>query len=76
MRPIPGMLGPRLQVFAAGTSPVGARTPEDYATGGVVGAGVALMLSRTAPFAVAHDACALLGVLTGMVAAGSGVPLL
>ena len=74
--PLALQVGIVLQVFAAGTSPVGARTPEDYATGGVVGAGVALMLSRTAPFAVAHDACALLGVLTGMVAAVSGVPLL
>jgi mannose/fructose/N-acetylgalactosamine-specific phosphotransferase system component IIC len=69
-------VGVVLQVFAASTLPVGARTPEDFAIGGVVGAGVALALAVGTPFAVAHDACALVGVLVGLVAAVLGVPML
>lgn len=65
-----------LQVFAAGTSPLGARTPEDYASGGVVGAAAAVLLSRGAPFAPAQDACALVGSLAGILAAVAGVPLI
>ena len=65
-----------LQVFAAGTLPVGARTPEDYAIGGVIGTGVALMLGASAPFAIAQDASAMLGVLAGLVSATAGVPLI
>lgn len=65
-----------LQVFAAGTSPLGARTPEDYASGGVVGAGTAAMLAQAAPFAPAQDACALVRSLAGIVAAMLGVPLI
>ncbi len=65
-----------LQILAASTLPVGSRTPEDYATGGVIGVGVALALVGAQPYAVAHDACALLGVLVGMLAAMGGVPLL
>jgi mannose/fructose/N-acetylgalactosamine-specific phosphotransferase system component IIC len=65
-----------LQVFAASTLPVGARTPEDYATGGVIGVATALAVATLAPFAIAHEACAMLGVLTGLVAATLGVPLL
>ena len=63
-----------LQILAASTVPVGARTPEDYAVGGVVGVGTALALSTGHPFAFSQDACAMLGVLTGLVAAlvGSG----
>ena len=68
-------VGVVLQVFAAGTLPVGARTPEDYATGGVVGVGVAALLATLSPFAVAQDACVMLGSVIGMVAAGLGVPL-
>jgi PTS system mannose-specific IIC component len=69
-------VGVVLQVLAAGTSPIGARTPEDYATGGVIGAGVALALSSQQVFVYARDACALLGVLCGMAAAIGGVPLI
>ncbi len=65
-----------LQILAASTLPVGARTPEDYAVGGVVGAGVALALASQQSFEVAHQASALLGTLTGMVSATLGVPLL
>jgi hypothetical protein len=56
--------------------PVGARTPEDYAVGGVVGAGLALALSASQSFALARDGCALLGVIGGLVTASAGVPLL
>jgi hypothetical protein len=55
--------------------PVGARTPEDYAVGGVVGAGVALALAAQQPFVVARDACAFLGVMAGMGSATLGVAL-
>ena len=65
-----------LQVIAASTLPVGARTPEDYAIGGAVGVGLALALSSRQPFIMAREACALLGVLGGMLAATGGVPLL
>ena len=69
-------VGVVLQILAAGTLPLGARTPEDYATGGVVGAGLALALASQQPFAFARDACALVGVLAGMTAATAGVPLI
>jgi PTS system mannose-specific IIC component len=62
-----------LQLFSAGTLPVGARTPEDYATGGVIGVGVAAMLATLSPFSVAQDACALVGSLVGMLASMVGV---
>ena len=69
-------VGVVLQVFAAGTSPIGARTPEDYATGGVIGVGTALMLASLVPFAAAHDAAVLSGCVVGMIAAVVGVPLI
>jgi len=63
-----------LQILAATTVPVGARTPEDYAVGGVVGVGTALALSAGHTFSFAQDAAAMLGVSTGLAAAllGSG----
>jgi len=68
-------VGAVLQVLAASTLPVGARTPEDYASGGVVGAALALALAAREPFPMARDAAALLGCLGGMVAATLGVPI-
>ena len=65
-----------LQVLAASTLPVGARTPEDYAVGGVVGTGLALALAHDEAFTVARQGCMMLGVLAGMVTATGGVPLL
>lgn len=65
-----------LQVLAASTLPVGARTPEDYAMGGVIGVTLAMMLAHDQPFAMARDASRLLGCLAGLVAATLGVPLL
>lgn len=65
-----------LQVLAASTLPVGARTPEDYATGGVVGTATALLIARRATFVLLGDAAALVGVLTGMAVAVLGVPLI
>ena len=61
-----------LQILAASTVPVGARTPEDYAVGGVVGVGVALALGAAQPFTIGKDACALLGVMSGLLAATVG----
>jgi PTS system mannose-specific IIC component len=69
-------VGVVLQLFAAGTMPVGSRTPEDYATGGVVGAGAAGLLATAIPFSMAHEASAFAGVALGLVAASLGVPLI
>lgn len=65
-----------LQILAASTVPVGARTPEDYAIGGVIGVGTALALAAAEPFTVSRDACALLGVMVGLVTATLGAGLL
>jgi len=69
-------VGTVLQILAASTLPIGARTPEDYAVGGVAGAGVALLIAARAPFEHVRQAAALAGVLTGMIAATAGVPLI
>ena len=69
-------VGVVLQILAASTLPIGARTPEDYATGGVVGAGVALAIVSRQHFLMLDDAAALLGVLAGLVTATFGVPLI
>ncbi|NOT32908.1 MAG: hypothetical protein HOP12_01925 [Candidatus Eisenbacteria bacterium] len=70
------MVGMVLQVLATSTLPVGARTPEDYATGGVVGAGLAVLLASEQPFLVTRDACAVIGVLSGLIVAVLGVPII
>ena len=65
-----------LQILAASTLPVGARTPEDYAIGRRRRRGHSRWRSRAQqPFALARDACAFAGVLAGLVAATAGVPL-
>jgi mannose/fructose/N-acetylgalactosamine-specific phosphotransferase system component IIC len=69
-------VGVVLQLLAASTMPVGSRTPEDYATGGVVGAALAMALAAQQPFAMARESSALLGTLAGMVTATAGVPLI
>lgn len=69
-------VGVVLQILAASTLPVGARTPEDYATGGVIGAGVALALAGDATYRLERDAGALAGAFAGMIGAVGGVPLL
>jgi mannose/fructose/N-acetylgalactosamine-specific phosphotransferase system component IIC len=71
-------VGVVLQIIAASTLPVGARTPEDYATGGVIGAGVALALASQQPLRLVYgqDACAFAGASVGMIAAVGGIPLL
>jgi len=58
-----------LQIFAASTQPVGARTPEDYAVGGVVGVGLALALSAPLTFEFARQSSILVGVAGGMLTA-------
>jgi len=62
-----------LQIFAASTQPVGARTPEDYAVGGVVGVGLALALSAPQSFEFARQSAILVGVTGGMLTALLGV---
>ncbi len=63
-----------LQILAVSTQPVGARTPEDYGAGGVVGTGVALALVARQPFLLVRDASAMAGVLVGILVAIGGVP--
>lgn len=65
-----------LQILAASTLPIGARTPEDYSVGGVAGTGAALVLSSMAPFEHMRQAASLIGVLVGMSAATLHVPVL
>jgi mannose/fructose/N-acetylgalactosamine-specific phosphotransferase system component IIC len=69
-------VGTVLQILAASTLPIGARTPEDYAIGGVVGTGVALYLAAQAPFEHMRQASSLVGVMTGLTAASLSVPVL
>jgi len=68
-------VGVVLQLLAANTLPIGSRAPEDYATGGVVGAGVALAAAAQHPFLMVQESAALVGVLVGIVVALLGVPL-
>jgi mannose/fructose/N-acetylgalactosamine-specific phosphotransferase system component IIC len=69
-------VGVVLQILAASTLPVGARTPEDYATGGVAGTGVALALAHGVTVQPWREAAELAGVIVGLLAATSGVPLI
>jgi mannose/fructose/N-acetylgalactosamine-specific phosphotransferase system component IIC len=69
-------VGTVLQILAASTLPIGARTPEDYAIGGVVGTGVALYLAAQAPFEHMRQASSLVGVMTGLAAATLSVPVI
>ena len=64
-----------LQILAVSTQPVGARTPEDYAAGGVVGTALALALVARQPFLLIREASAMVGVLAGIAVAMAGVPL-
>jgi mannose/fructose/N-acetylgalactosamine-specific phosphotransferase system component IIC len=68
-------VGVVLQVLAASTLPIGARTPEDYASGGVIGAGLALALGAGTTFPMAREASVLVGVMAGLVASIVGVPI-
>ena len=61
-----------LQLLAASTVSLGARTAEDFAVGGVVGVGTALALSAGRPFPFAQDAAALVGVMVGLLTATLG----
>lgn len=69
-------VGVVLQVLAACTLPIGARTPEDYAVGGVVGTGTALALAHGNSYESVRAACVLTGCFAGMLAAVAGVPVL
>lgn len=69
-------VGVVLQILAASTLPLGSRTPEDYAAGGVVGAGVALALGAQAPYEYWRQSAMLVGAFAGMLAAVGGVPLI
>lgn len=64
-----------LQILAASTLPIGARTPEDYAVGGVVGVGTALAIAGQQPFPMARHAAMLAGTVVGMLSAVAGMEL-
>jgi mannose/fructose/N-acetylgalactosamine-specific phosphotransferase system component IIC len=68
-------VGVVLQLLAASTQPIGGRVPEDYAAGGVVGAGVALAAAAQHPFLMVRESAALVGVLAGLAVALLGAPL-
>jgi len=68
-------VGMVLQILAVSTQPVGARSGEDYASGGVVGAALALSLASRESFLLMRDASALLGVLVGIAVAMLGASL-
>lgn len=69
-------VGVVLQILAASTLPIGARTPEDYALGGVIGTSVALAAAGPHPYQMQREASALVGVFAGMLAATAGVSLI
>ena len=69
-------VGVVLQILAASTLPIGARPPEDYAAGGVVGAGVARVRAPDGGLQPWRESAQLAGVLVGLVAATAGVPLI
>ena len=71
--PVALQVGMVLQVLSASTQPVGSRTPEDYATGGVAGAAVALALATRQSFPEATAASCLIGVFVGLLTATIGV---
>jgi mannose/fructose/N-acetylgalactosamine-specific phosphotransferase system component IIC len=64
-----------LQILAVSTQPVGARPGEDYASGGVVGAGLALAFVSRQPFVLVREASAMAGVLVGIGVAIAGASL-
>ena len=68
-------VGMVLQILAVTTQPVGARPGEDYASGGVVGAGLALALVQRQPFLLVREASVMAGVLVGIVVAIMGATL-
>src|SRR5262245_64218167 len=57
-------VGVVLQILAVSTQPIGARTPEDYATGGVVGVGLALALVARQQVLLTREASAGTGGLS------------
>ena len=69
-------VGVVLQILAASTTPLGSRTPEDYAAGGVAGTGIALALAHGVGIQPWRDAAEIAGVFVGLLAATSGVPLI
>jgi mannose/fructose/N-acetylgalactosamine-specific phosphotransferase system component IIC len=69
-RPEVGLeLGAILQLFACGTLPIGGRTPEDFATGSVVGVAAACLLERAQPIASAQGGPLMFGVLAAFAVA-------
>ena len=67
-------VGSLLQLFALSGLPLGGRTPEDYATAGVVGPSVAMLVGNSFP-SPSESGTLVLGVVAGLVVAMAGRPL-
>lgn len=68
-------VGAILQLFALARPPVGGRTPEDFASAGVAGPAVAVLLDRSAVY-VTESSVLVIGVVTGLAVALAGRPLI
>jgi mannose/fructose/N-acetylgalactosamine-specific phosphotransferase system component IIC len=68
-------VGAILQLFAMARPPVGGRTPEDFASAGVAGPAVAVLLDRSVVYAT-ESSVLVVGVVTGLAVALAGRPLL
>ena len=68
-------IGGLLQLFALARPPLGGRTPEDFASGGVVGVMVAAALVPASPYVTA-PLLTVIGTVGGLATALAGKPLL
>lgn len=68
-------VGAILQLFALARPPVGGRTPEDFASAGVAGPAVAVLLDRSVVYST-ETSVLVIGVVTGLAVALAGRPLL
>jgi mannose/fructose/N-acetylgalactosamine-specific phosphotransferase system component IIC len=68
-------VGAMLQLFALTRPPVGGRTPEDFASAGVAGPAVAVLLERSLAYST-ESAILVSAVVTGLAVALAGRPLI
>jgi mannose/fructose/N-acetylgalactosamine-specific phosphotransferase system component IIC len=68
-------VGAILQLFALARPPVGGRTPEDFASAGVAGPAVAVLLQGSIVYS-SGSAVLVAGVVTGLAVALAGRPLI
>ena len=68
-------VGGLLQLFALARPPLGGRTPEDFATAGVVGPTIAAALAPVSPYVTA-PLLTVVGTAAGLATALAGTPLI